>query len=354
MRKVILSILAIGTIAATSCKKTDNTTTDTNVTETEVLNDFVQNVAVPQYQNLHDKAVAFNNAIVTLNSNPTDDNLNTARSAWKDTRMAWEQCEGYLFGPVEDDNYDPNMDTWPVDKVQMDSLLASSNPLEESDIKQLNLALRGFHPIEYILWGTGGNNTAANITAREKKYMISLSADILDNTTNLMNSWLPAGGNFQQEVLLAGNGSERFKSKQEAILAIVGAMADICDEVGAGKISEPFTARDSTLTESPFSHNSMIDFRNNIIGAQNVYLCSYQTQGKSLSSFVASRNASLDNKIRQQFTAAQNALNNVSVTFEQAIYLQPTQVQNAMDALSTLQNTLNDELKPFIQAYVKD
>ena len=97
-------------------------------------------------------------------------------------RTSWEQCEGFLFGPVEDDNYDPNMDTWPVDYVQLDSLLASSNPLQINDIESLStLSLRGFHPIEYILWGVTGSQSAATITARKKQYMISLTKDLQNN-----------------------------------------------------------------------------------------------------------------------------------------------------------------------------
>ena len=90
-------------------------------------------------------------------------------------RETWEQCEGFLFGPVEDNDYDPNMDTWPTDYTQMDSLLASTNPLEVSDIQNLTLSLRGYHPIEYIIFGDHGSRKAADITARQKKYMISFA-----------------------------------------------------------------------------------------------------------------------------------------------------------------------------------
>lgn len=341
-----------------ACHKASNSTSTEDYTtlEGEVLNDFVQKIALPQYNDLQLKATAFNTAIVQLNTNPTDANLATARQAWRDTRQGWEQCEGFLFGPVEDDNYDPQMDTWPVDNVQLDSLMASSNPLGITDIQNLStLSLRGFHPVEYILWGVHGNSTAASITAREKQYMVSLSADIVNNTTNLNNSWLPSGSNFQNDVLNAGKGSTRFKSRQEAFLAIAGAMIDICGEVGDSKMGEPFAAYDSTITESRFSHNSITDFRNNIIGAQNVYLGTYGgAGGKSISSLVAAKNISLDNQIKAQFTAAINSFNNISTTFEQGIYSQRTQIQNSITALATLSQTLDSQLLPFIKQYIKD
>jgi len=357
MKKIV--ILLMGTaLSLQACHKPGNNTSteDYSVLEAEVLNDFVQKIALPQYNDLQLKATAFNTAIVQLNANPTDANLTAARQGWRDVRQGWEQCEGFLFGPVEDDNYDPQMDTWPVDNVQLDSLMSSTNPLGITDIQNLStLSLRGFHPIEYILWGVHGNSTAASITAREKQYMVSLSADIVNNTTNLNNSWLASGSNFQNDVLNAGKGSTRFKSRQEAFLAIAGAMIDICGEVGDSKMGEPFAAYDSTITESRFSHNSITDFRNNIIGAQNVYLGTYGgANGKSISALVAAKNISLDNQIKAQFTAAINSFNNISTTFEQGIYSQRTQIQNAITALSTLSQTLDAQLLPFIKQYIKD
>jgi len=361
MKKIVLSILAVTTLFAVSCKKSSNNNSTSNVTEQDVINDFVNKIALPQYQALAEKGIALNAAIATLNTTTNATNLAAAQSAWRDTRTCWEQCEGFLFGPVEDNNYDPNMDTWPVDYHQLDSLLASTTmtTFTVNYVQSLNTTLRGFHPLEFILWGQQGTATAASITANEKQYMLALSADVQGITDSLNTSWATTGGNFQMQVLQAGGGSTRFTSKQAVLLAIVGAMSDICDEVGRqgtdGKIYDPYIAHDSTKTESPFSHNSMIDFKNNIMGAQNVYLCKYNGQtGSSLSAFVAARNLSLDNNIKAQFTAAIGALDNVSVNFETAIYTQRTQLLAAMNALNTLQATLDGNLKTFITTYVKD
>ena len=45
---------------------------------------------------------------------------------------------------------------------------------------------------------------------------------------------------------------------------------------------------------------------------------------------------------------------NVTVNFETAIYTQRTQLQNAMDAIMTLQGTIDGELKDFINTNVKN
>jgi predicted lipoprotein len=353
------ALIAIITMAIiSSCHKAPQSNS-TDVSETQVLTDFVNKIALPQYQNLQLQATNLNTTVQTLSTNPTADNLNAARNAWKNTRAAWESCEGFLFGPVEDNNYDPNMDTWPVDYLQLDSLIAGSNSFSVGMVQALNTSLRGFHPLEFILWGQNGNATADSITTKQKQYMVSLSQDILNTVDSLNASWASNGGNFQQQVLKAGTGSTLYASKKEALLAIAASMADICNEVGeqatGGKIYDPFSSYDSTKTESPFSHNSITDFVNNISGSQNVYLCTYNGQsGASLSNLVAAKNLALDNKIKAQFTTAINAIQSVNVNFETAIFTQRTQLQNAMTALNTLQAMLDGDLKDFIQTNIKD
>ena len=354
MKNTLTIIIAI--VFFTSCHKADTSTPDTfPATEQTVINDFTDDVAIDQYNNLRNAATDLNTKIAALNTDATDANLTAAQNSWKGLRTVWEQCEGFLFGPVEDDDYDPHMDTWPVDYVQMDSLLASSNSLEISDIRNLStLSLRGFHPVEYILWGVDGKRTAASITPREKKYMVSLTQDILDNVTALNTSWTNNPINFAIQVKTAGSGSTVYSKKQEVYLAVTQALIDICDEVGSSKMAGPFNAFDSTIVESPFSNNSVIDFKNNIIGLGNVYNGTYSNPGKGIADLVAAKNVSLNNKIRQQITAAINSFNAISLSYEEAIFNQRTQIRNTMAALETLSTTLEEELQPFIIQYIKD
>src|SRR5262245_58279805 len=118
MKRVVLPVLVL-LVVSVSCKKSDSGSgEDFNTTEQAVLTNFTSNVAVGGYKSLDDAATTLNNAIQALNTNATEANLTTARTAWKNMRHVWEQCEGFLFGPVEDNDYDPNMDTWPTDYVQ--------------------------------------------------------------------------------------------------------------------------------------------------------------------------------------------------------------------------------------------
>ena len=360
MKVTIITSLCILSLAIASCSKDNKNgggTKNTGTTEEQsVLTDFAAVLVNPNYQDIQSKAAIMNNAIITFNQTPTDANLAAIRTAWKNTRGAWESCEGFLFGPVEDFSYDPTMDDWPVNKADLDALLASNNPLQVSDIDQLGTTLKGFHAIEYIIFGVGSTQKAANITARDKQYLASLGQSLYNTTTQLRNSWDPTQpNNFTVQVTTAGSGSTRYTTRQAVFLALVGSMADICNEVANEKMQTPLTAQDSTLDESQFSHNSVTDFKNNITGVLNAYKCQYGgPSGHSLSELVASKNAALDNKIQSQINTAIASFNGITTTYELAIYTQQNQIKTVQAAINTLKATIEGDLETFIQTNVKD
>jgi putative iron-regulated protein len=358
MKRTIITTLCVVALAAGSCKK-DNNNNNQNTSATleqNVLTDFAGVLVNPNYQDIQAKAAIMNNAIIAFNASSTDANLAAIQVAWKNTRGAWESCEGFLFGPVEDFSYDPTMDDWPVNKADLDALIASNNPLQLSDIDALGTTLKGFHAIEYVIFGVGSTQKAANVTAREKLYLGSLGQSLYNTTTQLRNSWDPAQpNNFTVQVTTAGKGSTRYATRLDVFKALVGSMSDICNEVANEKMQTPLAAHDSTLDESQFSHNSVLDFKNNITGVLNAYKCQYAGKsGNSLSELVASKNASLDNTIQGQINTAIASFNGITTTYEKAIYTQQNQIKTVQTAINTLKATIDGDLTTFIEANVKD
>ena len=361
---ILFSSTIVCGLAFSSCTKSSDSGTGESFTDVEkdVITNFVNLTAMTQYNALYSAGIALNNNINTLNTTPTDANLQAAQTSWKQIRQVWERCEGFLIGPVEGNDYDPNSDTWPTDYQQMDSLLSSGNGLSTTDVQSLPSTLRGYHPIEYLIFGEGGSRKASELDTRKKQYLVSLSQDLLDNNVEpLLVSWVGATG-YSNTILTAGTGNTTYSSKKAFFLDIIGdnGMAGICNEVGQqnedGKIYNPYFNKDSTLAESPYSGNSLTDFKNNIIGAQQVYLG--LNSGKGVKDLVAAKNKDLDNKIQAAFTTAINSFDNISgsdnMRFEVAIYQRRTQIANTLAALNTLQALLEDDLTTFIQQNVKD
>jgi uncharacterized iron-regulated protein len=361
MKNKIITLFSIAVIAVgfgCSKAKTPTPTNNDATLEGQIVTDFPANLANPNYVDIQTKAGIMKDAAATLIATPTDANLKAAQDAWKNTRAAWESCEGYLFGPVEDFNYDPTMDDWPVNKVDLDGVLAdTSNPLTVADIDKLETTLKGFHAIEYVIFGVGGNKKASQITDREKTYLSSLTQSLYNTTKQLVSSWDPSqSGNFTVQVTTAGKASTSFPTRLKFFQTLVGSMADICSEVADSKMNDPFAAQDSTLDESQFSHNSVTDFTNNIQGISNAYLSTYGgLSGHSLSDLVKSKNASLDATLKTQMAAAVAAFSLLNgTTFEKAIYANKDKVIQIQTAIHALKTTLDGGLTDFVNANIKD
>jgi putative iron-regulated protein len=350
MNKIITIVSVFLLIGILSCKKKKDYYPESSPSGDTVLVDFAYVLATPNYQDIESKAGSLNSAIIALNDNPNTATLLAAQEAWRAVRIPWEQAEGYLFGPAEDYNYDPATDTWPVNTTELDSLLASNNPLQLADIELLQYSLKGYHPIEYVLFGVGGSRTPSELTARHLLYVVSLSQSLYNATSELSDYWVV----FSQQLTTAGVGSTRFTTRKDAFLAIVGAMQGICDEVANGKMKEPLDHHDSSLVESQYAHNATIDFQNNIIGIENAYFSRYNNQyGKSLHDMVQALQASLDNSIQTQLSASIAALQTIDPNYGLAIFTQQGQIIAAQQTINDLKNTLG-LLENFIHANITD
>lgn len=357
-RFATLALLCI--IILTACTKATSDAGNTNTlaqTEQAVAEDFGNNIAMPAYTDLHAAATDLNTKIEALIATPNAAQLDAAKTAWRNMRAVWELSEGYLFGPVEDNDYDPQTDTWPTDYAQMDSLLASSNALQPEDVQLLDYSLRGYHPIEYMLWGKESNKTASQFTTRQLQYLSALSTDLQSICSSLEGAWAEG---YLTQVTTAGRGSTKFTTYQNLFTTLNNGMIDICNEVGKtdegeeGKIFTPFIARDSNLVESPYSENSMIDFKNNIQGAYNVYLGKYKDQKAGLTNLVQLYNKDLDNRIKLKFEAAISSFSNVNMSFEKAIFQQRDQLQLVMNAIADVRSILQTDLQSFIVTNIRN
>ena len=350
MKRNILYALILVLMGLSACKKDKDDNIVTAPQGDSVLLDFTYVLAKPNYRDIKDKAGALKDAIDALNANPGTTTLLAAQDAWRAVRIPWEQAEGYLFGPAEDYNYDPATDTWPVNTTELDSLLASNNPLQLADIELLQYSLKGYHPIEYVLFGVGGSRTPSELTARHLQYVVSLSQSLYNATSGLVDHWEI----FAEQLTTAGNGSTRFSTRKDAFLAIVGAMQGICDEVANGKMKEPLDNHDSSLVESQYAHNATTDFQNNIIGIENAYFSRYNgVYGKSLHDMVQATQSSLDNVIQSQLTASIAALQVIDPNYGLAIFTQQGQIIAAQQTINDLKNSLG-VLENFIHTNITD
>lgn len=349
-KNISSAALIISLIGIHSCRKAENPSGSSGTPEEvqkAIIYQLADNVIFATYQDMDSGAVALETHVNAFIQNGGEEELKACRESWLAIRGAWEKSEGFLFGPVATQNVDPRIDTWPVNFQSLDSVLTHNSTFDNAYIESLEDALRGFHPIEYLIFGQNGEKKAADFTQRQKDYLLALSHNLRGLCDLVVNEW---HGGYYKEFTQPGSGSV-YANQREVYEEIVQAIIGICDEVANGKILEPFSANDPSLEESPFSQNSMTDFTNNIRSVANIYYGAYSKNGKGLEDFVRLYNLSLHGKISMEIEAAIKSLENISLPFGQAITAEATKLQSAMDAINALKETLENELLPLVQLH---
>ncbi len=317
-----------------------------------ILNELSFNLFLTSYSTLENRSETLLNTIKSYAANPTQNGLDLCRANWRATREVWENSEAWLFGPVSTESIDPRIDTWPVDFIRLDSVLNSNATFSNAYINSLEESLKGFHPMEYLLFGKNGNKSVSEFDARQMAYLVALAENLKQLCSELHTAWSPQVGKYVDELTLTGP-LKLYPNKLSAYEEITNALIGICDEVANGKINDVFINLDSMGEESPFAKNSITDFTNNIKGVQMVYLGPDPSGTTGLVDFVRTFNLSLDARIKQKINTAISALGQITDPFGRAIFTQPIQVQNAVDAINDLKTELETGLLPLIQVHVK-
>jgi predicted lipoprotein len=140
---------------------------DGNYDYTEILQVYADEVVVPTYKDLKEKAWALYNAVEALRLDPANQTkLNAACTAWRAARVPWEQSEAILFGPASEDmlGLDPSMDSWPLSQEDIAKILQNNNlKTVEQFIGAISSEdVRGFHTLELLLFKDGQNRKVKN------------------------------------------------------------------------------------------------------------------------------------------------------------------------------------------------
>jgi len=347
--------LPLGFLLLAACGSSG--TVDAGFDDHQIVADFADQVVVATYQTLDTRMNALATAADALAAAPTADTLAATRAAWVAARQPWEQSEGFLFGPVDSYGFDPALDSWPVNQTDLDAVLASSDQLTVEYVSNLQETQKGFHTIEYLIYGEGGAKTADQLTARELEYLAALTDEAARITGQLVLAWtdgIEGTGPFRDTLATAGeDGNTAFPSRRAAAQQILTAMSGICDEVANGKIADPYDAHDPNLVESQFSFNSLIDFTDNIVSVRDCWRGESDaagTTGRGLDEYVAELDPALAERVDTEIQAAVDALAAVPPPFPTAITNPDaySSIEAAQQAIRTLQATIDGDVSTLV------
>lgn len=369
-KALMLIVLAGMTLSFAACGN-DNDEPDVNPLDskkTAIITQYVNAVVVPTYKSLADEANNLAALCEQLRQNPTQSKVDECCQTWIKARKYWELSEAFLYGAAADYNIDPHIDSWPLQKSQLDNILANSALITALDeegagadaFATLGYGLLGFHAVEYVLFRDGAARNVNDISEAELIYNAAVAQDLANQTVRLEASWagmdnitsakqkqleefeLEPSFNYGENMKNAGmTGNTLYKTQLAAMEQILTGASDISDEVGNTKITDPVNSGNVLDVESWYSWNSIADFTDNIRSVRNAYYGSLDgsVNSNSMAAYVNKINATLDNNVR---TAIDNALNEVSgmpAPFRN--HLSKSETQKAVDACNALLNALD-------------
>lgn len=320
----------------------------------KVLENIVDNVIVPTYTSLADNTEALEKTLNGLTVNTiTQAQINTACEEFKAARQYWERSEAFLMGAASDFDIDPTIDSWPLNRTLLLNYFNSGM----NDEMLEDASILGFHALEFILFRDGKPRKVAefqgkdtyksfeNITgAQELTYAQTICTLLKNRTFQLQVAWdgganasrlavVKAAGlkytttnglSFGDNLKKAGvsGGKSNFATLKAAVAQVLsndeGSCVGISNEVGTAKIANPFANGDVSYVESPYSYNSIPDFRDNIRSIRNIWLGSTDKTANTYSfhTFFASVNkADVNSSIENGYVNAITSISNMPSAF---------------------------------------
>ncbi|NRA83511.1 MAG: iron-regulated protein A precursor [Gammaproteobacteria bacterium] len=351
---VALGLAACGGSSNKTPEKVEPTTFD--FAPSAMITNLSNDVIVAGYTILNDKAEALHQAAQTLVNTPTQANLVAAQEAWIAARAPWEQGESHIFGPIDAMGIDPALDSWPLATADLNVVLATPGLINATAVKAMNTDVQGYHTMEYLLFGDGltdNEKDIAELTDAQSTYLLATAEIFKGYTQQLEDAWLVGidGVTPYQESFKTANNAI-YGSNLAVIEELITGMVGIINEVGTGKIADPFGADigsiDTSKVESQYSWNSLEDFANNITGVLNVYNGEFtgEADQPGIYDFVAAGDKVLADRIKAEIVQSIADIKAIPGTtnlpFRQAIADADgrVRIQTAIDSLAKLEKSL--------------
>lgn len=325
-----------------------------------VLNTYAD-IAEASYSDSLSTAKALQEKVNALLANPSDATLEAARNAWIAARVPYQQTEAYRFGNAIVDDWEGKVNAWPLDEGLIDYVNTDSygeesdeNPLfranvianktltvggktvdatkitpallaenlHEADEVEANVAT-GYHAIEFLLWGQDLNGTEPgagkrpatdfsleNCTGgncdRRRDYLSAATTLLITDLEEMVANWATDGAARKE---LAEKGE---KGGLATMLTGMGSLS--YGELAGERIKLGLMLHDPEEEHDCFSDNTHYSHYYDAKSIKNVYLGEYTrvdgsvVKGPSLSDLVREKANTVDEQLRSELNATENAM----------------------------------------------
>lgn len=318
-------------------------------------------IAEAMYGDAHAKAQTLKLAVDALVAEPGEATLASARQAWIDARVPYQQTEAYRFGNPIVDDWEGKVNAWPLDEGLIDYVApgygtaSDENPLYVANVignpqihfggkvidastitKELlsetlhemggveaNVAT-GYHAIEFLLWGQDLNGTGPGAgnrpwtdyargdactngnCDRRAQYLAVATELLIDELSHMSAQWAPGGDARTTLQKTPAN---------EALTAMLTGLGSLSyGELAGERMKLGLMLHDPEEEHDCFSDNTHHSHYNDVVGIHTVYTGQYtrsdgrSVSGPNLSTLVRQKDPALDDEVRAKLDTSLAAL----------------------------------------------
>ncbi|MCG2431917.1 imelysin family protein [Aequorivita xiaoshiensis] len=197
MRFLQVSVLLITIFTSIVACSSDNDTPQDegdNFDRGTMLVNWADNIIIPAYTNFNLKATALEASTAQFTANPTAENLQLLRSAWKDSYVSFQNVSMFEIGKAEELRFRNRLNVYPANTDQIENFISSGDydfALPSTIDKQ------GFPALDYMLNGLAENDTeiiqfyTTNANSEGyRNYLLALSESISSLSNAVLDSWI--------------------------------------------------------------------------------------------------------------------------------------------------------------------
>jgi len=334
------SIMTLGKLAFCLCLMQSCTHPDilqpavpSDPQKTEALVGFA-NMTSALTAEIYSRAQTLRDSALNFITNPTAVRLGSLQKTWISARVPWEMQEAFEVGPAETLGIDPGVDTWPVDTQGIDDAI----PNVPNFLATAPQGIKGYHGIEYLLWGTSGTKQATDFTTTQLILLDSLTRDLVNKVQTLNAQWVVSGP-FYLTFTQAGTSNSIYANQNAALLDALDAIAGLVQEMTQDKLGLPLQNPTIYHGESQYSDNSMADYINDLLSIKAAYtglLSINNTQYTTFTNLVKPKNSQLDNTISQQINSIQIQLLSMPSSFNYVAQNDTSQLRQTVNGFLQL------------------
>ena len=348
------------TLFSCSDKNGDDGGKTQRLTLQQVVENDIDGIIRERYKVLATSTDAFYKALSALETPAmTQEQLNQVCRLFLKARGTYEKREAVFFGANAHFSVDSDINSWPLDRLRYQQLMESNDPLDRTEGWPSGIV--GWHGIEYVIFRDGKPRPTDDIKPRELKYAKTLASNLRLRCFQLHCGWnadadprykteldaanlpyqSPEGTDYRSYMLTA------YTPQRAAQVILTGdkGMMGLADEMARTKFGEPFEHQDADYIESPYSHTSLEDLRDNLQSISNLW---YGSRNDAFDAWFKTRNPAIAKAVGDAFNKALQAINSVPEPFVK--HYNDAAVKQAIEALENLGKQL-EQANDFIQKH---